>query len=40
MSYLNAAFGIIWIVFIVYILNLILQQKTLKNELKMLENLK
>ena len=40
MSYLNEAFGIVWVVFIVYILNLIRQQKALVTELKMLENLK
>jgi len=40
MSYLNTAFGIIWIVFIVYILNLIWQRRTLESELKILESLK
>jgi len=40
LSYLNTAFGIVWIVFIVYILNLIWQRKTLVSELKMLESLK
>ncbi len=40
LSYLNTAFGIVWIVFIVYILNLIWQRKTLVSELKTLESLK
>lgn len=40
LSYLNEAFGIAWIVFIVYFLNLIRQRKALESELKMLENLK
>jgi len=40
LSYLNEAFGIVWIVFIVYILNLIRQRKALESELKMLESLK
>ena len=40
MSYLNMAFGIVWVVFIVYILNLIRQRKALESEFKMLENLK
>ncbi len=40
LSYLNTAFGIVWIVFIVYILNLIWQRRTLVSELKMLESLK
>ncbi|VVB56263.1 Uncharacterised protein [uncultured archaeon] len=40
LSYLNTAFGIVWIVFVVYILNLIWQRRTLASELKMLESLK
>jgi CcmD family protein len=40
LSYLYEAFGIVWVVFIVYILNLIRQRMTLENELKMLENMK
>lgn len=40
LSYLNAAFGIVWIIFIAYILNLIWQRKTLETELRTLENLK
>ena len=40
LSYLNEAFGIVWVVFIVYILNLIWQRKALERELKMLESLK
>lgn len=40
MSYLNTAFGIVWIVVIAYILNLIRVRMALKNELKMLESLK
>jgi len=40
LSYLNEAFGIVWVVFIVYILNLIRQRKALESELKMLESLK
>jgi len=40
LSYLNEAFGIVWVLFIVYILNLIRQRKALVTELKMLENLK
>lgn len=40
LSYLNTAFGIVWIVFIVYILNLIWQRKSLVSELKTLESLK
>ncbi len=40
LSYLDAAFGIAWIVFIVYILNLIWQRRALENELKILESLK
>jgi hypothetical protein len=40
LSYLNEAFGIALVVFIVYILNLIRQRKALESELKMLENLK
>ncbi len=40
LSYLNEAFGIVWVVFIVYIFNLIWQRKALERELKMLESLK
>jgi len=40
LSYLNAAFGIVCIIFIVYILNLIWQRRALESELKMLESLK
>lgn len=40
LSYLNEAFGIVWVVFIVYILNLVRQRKALESELKMLDNLK
>jgi CcmD family protein len=40
LSYLNEAFGIVWVVFIVYILNLIRQRRALESELKMLENMK
>jgi len=37
MSYLNMAFGIVWVVFIVYILNLIRQRKALESEFKCLK---
>ncbi|HEX7627588.1 MAG TPA: CcmD family protein [Candidatus Methanoperedens sp.] len=40
LSYLNTAFGIVWVVFIVYILNLTWQRRALVSELKMLESLK
>ena len=40
LSYLNEAFGIVWVVFIVYIINLIWQRKALESELKALESLK
>ena len=40
LSYLNTAFGIVWVVFIVYILNLIRQRRALDSELKILESLK
>jgi len=40
LSYLYTAFGIVWVVFIVYILNLIRQRRALENEVKMLENVK
>ncbi len=40
MSYLDAAFGVVWIVFIAYILNLIRMRRALNNELKTLESLK
>jgi len=39
-SYLYEAFGIVWVVFIVYILNLIRQRMALESELKTLENMK
>lgn len=40
LSYLNEAFGIVWVVFIIYILNLIRQRMALESELKTLENMK
>ncbi len=40
MSYLDAAFSAVWIVFIVYILNLIRTRRALNKELKTLESLK
>jgi CcmD family protein len=40
LSYLNEAFGIVWVVFIVYILNLIRQRRAMESELKTLENMK
>jgi CcmD family protein len=40
LTYLDAAFGAVWIVFIVYILNLIRMRRALNNELKTLESLK
>jgi CcmD family protein len=40
LSYLNEAFGIVWVVFIVYILNLIRQRMALESEIKTLENMK
>jgi len=40
LSYLYEAFGIVWVVFIVYILNLIRQRRALEIELKTLENMK
>jgi CcmD family protein len=40
LSYLYTAFGIVWVVFIVYILNLIRQRRALDSELKTLESLK
>ncbi|MCZ7380028.1 MAG: CcmD family protein [Candidatus Methanoperedens sp.] len=40
MSYLDTAFAVVWIVFIVYILNLIRMRGVLNNELKTLESLK
>jgi CcmD family protein len=40
LSYLYEAFGIVWVVFIVYILNLIRQRMALESELKTLENMK
>ncbi len=38
--YLNIAFAIVLVVFIAYILNLIRGRMALKNEIRMLENLK
>lgn len=40
LSYLNEAFGIALVVFIVYVLNLVRQRRALEGELKMLESLK
>lgn len=40
LSYINTAFGIVWIVFIGYILNLIRERRALESELNMLESLK
>ncbi|MCZ7402783.1 MAG: CcmD family protein [Candidatus Methanoperedens sp.] len=40
LSYLYEAFGIVWVVFIVYILNLLRQRRALESELKTLENMK
>jgi CcmD family protein len=40
MTYLDAAFTAVWIVFIVYILNLIRIRQGLNKELKTLESLK
>lgn len=40
MTYLNTAFGIVWIVFIAYILNLVRMRRALNNELNALESLK
>ncbi|MDD5474015.1 MAG: CcmD family protein [Candidatus Methanoperedens sp.] len=40
MSYLYTAFGIVWIVFIAYILNLFRLRRALTDELKALESLK
>jgi CcmD family protein len=40
LSYLYEAFGIVWLVFIIYILNLIRQRMALESELKRLENMK
>jgi CcmD family protein len=40
LSYLYEAFGIVWLVFIIYILNLIRQRMALESELKTLENMK
>ena len=40
LSYLYEAFGIVWIVFIVYILNLFRQRRAFESELKTLENMK
>lgn len=40
MKYLYAAFGIVWIVFMAYILNLFRLRRALNNELKALESLK
>ena len=40
LSYLNEAFGIVWIVFILYIINLIRQHRALEDQIKMLESMK
>ncbi|HEY9206607.1 MAG TPA: CcmD family protein [Candidatus Methanoperedens sp.] len=40
MTYLYAAFGIVWIALIAYILNLIRLRKAFNNELEVLKNLK
>lgn len=40
MKYLYIAFGIVWIVFIAYILNLFRLRRALNNELDVLERLK
>ncbi len=40
LSYLYEAFGLVGVVFIVYILNLIRQRRALENELKTLGNMK
>ncbi|NJD51656.1 MAG: CcmD family protein [Candidatus Methanoperedens sp.] len=40
LSYLNIAFGIVWIVFTVYILSLVWQRRSLESEIKTLEGLK
>jgi CcmD family protein len=39
MSYLYAAFGIVWVVLIAYILNLIRMNRSLSNEFNVLKNL-
>ena len=39
MSYLYAAFGIVWIVLIAYILNLVRLRKALDDEIKVLKSL-
>ncbi|TRZ87596.1 MAG: CcmD family protein [Methanosarcinales archaeon] len=40
MFYLYAAFGIVWIILIAYILNLIRVHMSLSNEINVLQNLK
>lgn len=40
LTYLNAAIGIVWIVFLIYIINLIRQHRTLEDQIKMLESMK
>ncbi len=40
MSYLYAAFAIVWVVLIAYIINLIRLQRALNNEINALEHLK
>ncbi|TAN37238.1 MAG: CcmD family protein [Candidatus Methanoperedens sp.] len=40
MSYLYAAFAIVWVVLIVYILNLMRVHRSLNNEINALKNLK
>lgn len=39
MSYLYTAFGIVWVVLIVYILNLIRLRRQMIQEIKLLENI-
>jgi CcmD family protein len=39
MSYLYAAFGIVWVVFIIYILNLVRQRRALNKELEVLNKI-
>ncbi|VVB90363.1 Uncharacterised protein [uncultured archaeon] len=40
MSYLYAAFGIVWVVLIAYIINLIRINKALNDEINILKNMK
>ncbi|MBE0522588.1 MAG: CcmD family protein [Candidatus Methanoperedenaceae archaeon] len=39
MSYLYTAFGIVWVVLIVYILNLVRLRRQMIQEIKLLENI-